>query len=125
MVEVSRRYRIKRDAHRADDKKNPRPPKWASTNMKWPAALWNLSKPMSMRRRLFAVKVLYDKHFHGGNLKKMDNPDIDTRCQVCATVSKRLMGINTASASAPKDEGLLTQVGDCYLSHGGRCGEGG
>ena len=36
-----------------------------------------------MRRRLFAVKVLYDKHFHGGNLKKMDNPDIDTRCQVC------------------------------------------
>ena len=93
--------------------------------MRWPAALWNLSKPMSMRRRLFAVKVLYDKHFHGGNLKKMDNPDIDTRCQVCATVSKRLMGINTASASAPKDEGLLTQVGDCYLSHGGRCGEGG
>ena len=36
-----------------------------------------------MRRRLFAVKVLYDKHFHGGNLKKIDNPDIDTRCQVC------------------------------------------
>ena len=36
-----------------------------------------------MRRRLFRVKVLYDKHFHGGNLRKMDNPDIDTRCQVC------------------------------------------
>ena len=83
MVEVARRYRIRRDAHRADDKTNPRPPKWASTNMRWPAALWNLTKPMSMRRRLFAVKVLYDKHFHGGNLKKMDNPDIDTRCQVC------------------------------------------
>ena len=83
MVEVARRYRIKRDAYRADDKKNPRPPKWAATNMRWPAALWNLSKPMSMRRRLFAVKVLYDKHFHGGNLRKMANPDIDTRCQVC------------------------------------------
>ena len=83
MVEVARRYRITRDAHRADDKKNPRPPKWASTNMRWPAALWNLSKTMSMRRRLFAVKVLYDKHFHGGNLKKINNPDIDTRCQVC------------------------------------------
>ena len=27
MVEVARRYRIKRDAHRAEDKKNPRPPK--------------------------------------------------------------------------------------------------
>ena len=34
MVEVARRYRIKRDAHRADDKKKPRPPKWAATNMR-------------------------------------------------------------------------------------------
>ena len=83
MVEVARRYRIKRDAQRAGDKKSPRPPKWAATNMRWPAALWNLSKPMSMRRRLFRVKFLYDKRFHGGNLRKMDNPGIDTRCQVC------------------------------------------
>ena len=65
-MEVSR-YRIMRNVHRADHhKKNPRPPKWAAANMRWPASLWNLSKPVSMRRRLFAVKVLYDKHFHGG-----------------------------------------------------------
>ena len=38
---------------------------------------------MSICRRLFAVKVLYDKHFHGGNLRKMDKPEIGTRCQVC------------------------------------------
>ena len=38
---------------------------------------------MSIYRRLFAVKVLYDKHFHGGNLRKMDKPEIGTRCLVC------------------------------------------
>ena len=46
MVEVAKRYRIRRDVHKVKVKKNPRPPKWAATNMRWPAALWDLSTPL-------------------------------------------------------------------------------
>ena len=29
------------------------------------------------------MKALYDKHFHGENLRKRGNSEIDTMCQVC------------------------------------------
>ena len=41
---------------------------------------------MSLRRRVFIAKVLYDKHFHGKNLAKFNNTEIDTTCKLCRSV---------------------------------------
>ena len=78
-------YLRRRDRSRVEDPVNPRPPKWAALNMSWAAAVWRVADSCSLRRRLFKVKILYDKHNHGGNLSKLGNPEIDTRCPLCGS----------------------------------------
>ena len=51
--------------------------------MRWASGVWGATRTMSLRRRVFITKVLYDKHFHGKNLAKFNNAEIDTTCKLC------------------------------------------
>ena len=44
------------------------PPRWEGLNTRWASGVWGATRTMSLRRRVFITKVLYDKHFHGKNL---------------------------------------------------------
>ena len=82
-VEVARLHRRARDVHREEAKPIPRPPRWEGLNMRWAAGVWGATRTMSLRRWVFITKVLYDKHFHGKNLAKFNNAEIDTTCKLC------------------------------------------
>ena len=82
-VEVARSYRRARDVHREEAKPVPRPPRWEGLNMRWASGVWGATRTMSLRRRVFITKVLYDKHFHGKNLAKFNNAEYDTTCKLC------------------------------------------
>ena len=82
-VEVARSYRRARDVHREEATPIPRPPRWEGLNMRWASGVWGATRTMSLRRRGFITKVLYDKHFHGKNLEKFNNAGIDTTCKLC------------------------------------------
>ena len=49
----------------------------------WASGVWGETRTMSLRRRVFITKVLYDKHFHGKNLAKFNNLEIDTTYKLC------------------------------------------
>ena len=82
-VEVARSYRGARDVHRVEAKSVPRPPRWEGLDMRWASGVWGATRTMSLRRRVFITKVLYDKHFHGKNLAKFNNAEVDTTCKLC------------------------------------------
>ena len=85
-AEVARSYRRARDVHREEAKPVPRPPRWEGLNMRWASGVWLqgcATRTMSLRRRVFITKVLYDKHFHGKNLAKFNNAEVDTTCKLC------------------------------------------
>ena len=85
-VEVARSYRRARDVHREKAKPVPRPTRWEGLNMRWGSGVCGATRTMSLRRRVFIIKVLYDKHFHGKNLAKFKNAEVDTTCKLCHSV---------------------------------------
>ena len=58
-------------------------PRWEGLSMRWASGVWGATRTMSLRRRVFITKVLYDKHFHGKNLAKLNNAEIDTTYKLC------------------------------------------
>ena len=55
---------------------------------------------MSLRRRVFVTKLLQDMHFHGKNLAKSNNPEIDTNVSLAAQC-----GAASSTSSATSDPG--------------------
>ena len=92
-VEVARSYRRARNVHREETKPVPRPPRWERLTMRWASGVWGATRTMSLRRRVFITKVLYDKHFHGKNLAKFNNAEYDTTCTLSLIYSRSIASL--------------------------------
>ena len=77
----SSEYLTRRDAYRAEDTENPRPPRWTYVNPRLMSKMWGI-KSTNNEAIGSTVKALWDWKCTGSNRRK-GNKDADFRCQLC------------------------------------------